>query len=96
MSSTNENDMDSAMRLMEIALKSYYHLREREGDTAETDCRRMQFAGEKFMLEALLGPKAKAEALVRLRQKGLKIPHCGDRQPDGSYLGWDSDADPDF
>lgn len=88
-------DLDSAVNMLEMTLKSYYARRERS-DELGADGIRMQFAGAKFMLEALGGPQAKKEALTRLRAKGLKIPHCGDRGPDNSYLGWDSDADVDF
>jgi hypothetical protein len=56
----------------------------------------MQFAGAKFMLEAIGGRAAVGNALTRLRATGLKIPHCGERAPDGSYFGTDSDADLDF
>ena len=61
-------------------------------DLAETDGLHMQFAGEKFMPEAIAGPDQKRQVLGRLRTDGLKIPHCGDRVADG-FIGFDSDAD---
>ena len=78
-----------------MTLEGYYS-RRNERDELSADGLRMQFAGEKFMLEALGGREAVFQALSSLRSKGLKIPHCGDRMPDNSYVGWDSDADLNF
>jgi len=92
----NAIDMDSAVRTLEMYLESYYQRRQNEGEEI-ADGVTMQFAGAKGMLEALGGTQAKAEALRRLRAKNLKIPHCGDRAPDGSgYMGMDFDADLGF
>lgn len=88
-------DIDSAVRMMKMTLQSFYDRRAKEGDE-KADGLRMQFAGAKFMLEAVGGRAAVGSALTRLRATGLKIPHCGDRAPDGSYFGMDSDADLDF
>jgi|GEM_PF-7058209 hypothetical protein len=93
---TSNIDMDSAERCMEATLRGYYVRKNKHGDADPIDDGiRKEFAGEKFMLEALAGREAVVEVLKRLRKKGLKIPHCGDREPDGSYLGFDSDADLD-
>jgi hypothetical protein len=89
-------DLDSAVRMMKMTLQSYYKRRKDKGDGAEADGLRMQFGGAKFMLESVAGKEAKDETLRRLRALGLKIPHCGDRSPDGGYLGYDSDADLDY
>lgn len=89
-------NLDSAERLMEGTLTAYYSHRDQHGYDQIADGIRKQFAGEKFMLEALAGRRAVVEILARLRGKGLKIPHCGDREADGSYLGFDGDADADF
>jgi hypothetical protein len=94
--SSNAN-LDSAEECMEAALRSYYARRNQHGDADPIgDGIRKEFAGEKFMLEALVGRPAVVEILARLRTMGLTIPHCVDRELDGSYLGFDSDADPDF
>jgi hypothetical protein len=88
-------DIDSAVRMMKTTLESFYNCRAKDGEE-KADGLRMQFAGAKFMLEAVGGRVAVGTALTRLRATGLKIPHCGERAPDGSYFGMDSDADLDF
>jgi len=92
--STKMTDLDRAVKLMKTALELYYSGRRQNGKTDVEGLRKM-FAGEKLMLEALLGREAKEEALRQLRQSGLKIPHSGDRIQ-GRLTGWDSDADMDF
>jgi hypothetical protein len=85
--SSNAN-LDSAEECMEAALRSYYARRNQHGDADPIgDGIRKEFAGEKFMLEALVGRPAVVEILARLRTMGLKIPHCGDREPDGPISG---------
>ena len=97
MQGASNADLDSAERCMKATLRSYYARRNQHGDADPIgDGIRKEFSGEKFMLEALARRRAVVEILARLRTKGLKIPHCGDREPNGSYLGFDSDADPDF
>jgi hypothetical protein len=60
-----------------MTLQAYYARMAKDEDLPETDGLRMQFGGEKFMLEALAGPEQKRQVLDRLRAEGLKIPHCG-------------------
>jgi hypothetical protein len=91
--SNDDADLSAAVRLMERTLHAYRDRLELLGQTPEADSLRMQFAGEKFMVEALLGPQPKEKVLVELRARKLAIPHCGDRAPDGGLIGWDSDAD---
>jgi hypothetical protein len=53
----------------------------------------MQFWGAKGMLEAIAGPAEKEKTLAKLRTKGFKIPRGGEREPDGTFLVIDADAD---
>jgi hypothetical protein len=96
-------DLEGALSLLAITLRAYQDRLEKEGESHEADLIRSQFAGAKFMVEALCGPEVKRRLLRQLREKGLKIPHCGPRVGekrigfmadwDEGYLGWDSDAD---
>jgi hypothetical protein len=85
-------DLEGALSLLDMTLRAYHDRLERDGEPLEADLIRSQFAGAKFMVEALCGPEVKRRLLRQLREKGLKIPHCGPRVDEG-YLGWDSDAD---
>ena len=55
-------DLDAAERLMEMTLKNFHSKREQEGNQSADGLRR-QFAGAKFMLEALLGVRVYCRAL---------------------------------
>lgn len=49
--------------------------------------------GAKWMLETILGKRAKDRALNDVRESlGTAIPHCGMRDRDGYRYGFDSDA----
>ncbi|MGO9059560.1 MAG: hypothetical protein ACLQU2_19590 [Candidatus Binataceae bacterium] len=88
-------DLKSPMRLLESLLESYYARRKNEGEEL-ADGVRMGFVGAMQMLQEVGGERATHEARERLRAKGLKIPHSGDRLPDGSYVGTDLEFDEDF
>jgi hypothetical protein len=85
-------DLDSAFRNLEIILNSYNAYR-KNGREEEADGIRMQFWGAKGMLEAIAGPAEKEKTLAKLRAKGFKIPRGGEREPDGTFLAIDADAD---
>ena len=83
-------DLDAAYRLLKQFLEAYYSQLPKSVENA--DVSRNQFAGAKWMLEGLCGPKVKNEILARLRNDGIKIPHCGPRESDG-FIGSDDDAE---
>jgi hypothetical protein len=95
-------NLESALSALKMTLQAYYDRLDR-GEEREADLIRSEFRGAKFMVEALCGPEVKRRLLQQLREKGLKIPHCGLRVGDKrigftadwdeGYLGWDSDAD---
>ncbi len=80
---------------LESLLESYYARRKNEGEEL-ADGVRMEFVSAMRMLQEVGGERTTHEARERLRAKGPKIPHSGDRLTDGSYVGTDLEFDENF
>jgi len=67
-------------------------VRDEERDEFGAEFQRGQLHAAKRVITALLGESRKDDILEAIRETGRRIPHSIGRLPDGSRVGWDSDA----
>ena len=80
-------ELEHATALIEELVRGFHRQKEDyRHESEESDAYRYRYGGARDMLMAVTSPQVKAQVLSEVRRRTrLKIPHAGDRTPDGGY-----------